>query len=283
MFENKFGLINQKNDQVLSFDDDTSNDLINNSQSNLETLKTQYYTEIVNCLTKKIEKKTNVSTKHSNRLHKESILINKNYNDNNFDKTEFNYLENNFYKFSSNNQNAYKQVFRLINDNTLDPKYVYSELVNLWKQYRNNDKKFNQYMIKWIFDYCYLHNLEYTIFEDEDIELPHNPVAKNIIIEKYFSKSPLKVPVSIINSLVNFQPLIDNGFYKGGYSEQVHYIIPEVIGFVDSELTKKYGYGIIQKYAPINQEIQTYHPYFNLKGMPIKAIKIPVTNYTTSG
>lgn len=283
MFKNKFGLINQKNDQVLSFNDDTSNELINNSQSNLETLKTQYYTELVNCLTKEIEKKSNVSNKHSNQLYKESILINKNYNDNNFDKTEFNYPENNFYKFSSNNQNAYKQVFRLINDNTLDPKYVYSELVNLWKQYRNNDKKFNQYMINWIFDYCYLHNLEYTIFEDEDIELPHNPVAKNIIIEKYFSKSPLKVPVSIINSLVNFQPLIDNGFYKGGYSEQVHYIIPEAIGFVDLELTKKYGYGIIQKYAPINQEIQTYHPYFNLKGMPMKAIKILVTNYTTNG
>lgn len=81
----------------------TINDLINYSQSNLEVLKTQYYTELVDCLVKKIEKKSNVSNNHSNQLHKESTLINQNYND------------NNFHKFPNNDQESSAPEFEQFN------------------------------------------------------------------------------------------------------------------------------------------------------------------------
>ncbi len=176
----------------------------------------------------------------------------------------------------------FHQAYLLLNGNECDnPMDCYCKLVELWKKYRDTNIKFNQSMIDWIFDFCYLNNIECKIFEEEYIALPSQSVIKDIIIDYYLQGKPLHLPLSVLNSIC-VNSLTDNAFYRGGHNKQVQNIIPNVISFVDLELTRRYGYGIAQKYAPIYEETKIYYPFMHVNGKPIQSIPISAKNYTTN-
>lgn len=114
----------------------------------------------------------------------------------------------------------------------------YNLLLDVWKNYRTEFPKLDRYLFSWSVDYVKLHNIEFAIPEWDNLLLPYDHTIKNIIIEKYAEKMPLKLPFILIDSLCDYS-LVRSKFYNDGHQLLLNEAIPRVVALADVSLYKK--------------------------------------------
>lgn len=136
----------------------------------------------------------------------------------------------------------------------------YKLLVDVWGNYRTEFPKLDRYLFSWSVDYTWLHNIDFTMPNWENASLPYDDTIKNIIIEKYAEKMPLKLPFILIDSLCDYS-LVRSKFYNDGHQLLLNEAIPRVVALADAFLYKKTGKGIFATYGPQHAKKQTYYLY----------------------
>lgn len=136
----------------------------------------------------------------------------------------------------------------------------YNMLLAVWENYRTEFPKLDRYLLSWSVDYTWLHNLGFAMPNWENISLPYDDAIKNIIIEKYLEKLPLKLPFVLIDSLCDYS-LVRSKFYNDGHQLLLNEAIPRVVALADASLYKKTGKGIFATYGPVKSKKQAHYIY----------------------
>lgn len=136
----------------------------------------------------------------------------------------------------------------------------YNMLLNVWENYRTEFPKLDRCLFSWSIDYTWLHNLGFAMPNWENISLPYDDAIKNIIIEKYAEKLPLKLPFVLIDSLCDYS-LVRSKFYNDGHQLLLNEAIPRVVALADAFLYKKTGKGIFTTYGSVKSKKQVHYIY----------------------
>lgn len=173
-------------------------------------------------------------------------------------------------------------VYELLNEvGWKDAQEGYDKLLALWMQYRERYPKLDRYMFAWLFDFAWLHNLEYMEPDINNVELPYEQTIKNILIDKHGKDRPLKLSLALIDSLCDYS-FTHSKFYKDGHQLLMQEAIPRVIALVDASLIKKENRGILSLYASNRIEQQSHYIFQSAVCQDAnKKVNISVKAYTS--
>ncbi len=134
----------------------------------------------------------------------------------------------------------------------------YLHLMKLWEAYRERFPKLDNYLFDWSHDFAHLHNLNYSIPEGSDLQLPSQPALRDMLIERHREDKPLKLSFPLVDALCDYS-IAGSKFYKDGNQMLMHDAIPRVVALADAALLKKKGKGILELYGPNRTRKQTYY------------------------
>ena len=136
----------------------------------------------------------------------------------------------------------------------------YNQLVSLWMSYRERFPKLDQYLFGWIFDFSKLHQIDFTMPEICDLQLPSQTAIRDILLDQYSNEQPLRLPFPLICSLCDYS-IMGSKFYKDGHQQLMQEAIPRVVALADAALLKKKGRGILAIYGPNRPRKQSYYVF----------------------
>lgn len=177
----------------------------------------------------------------------------------------------------------YVHVYELLNGvGWDDPKDGYEQLMTLWLSYRERFPSLDSYLFNWTFDFALIHDLSPTFPCVPEYSSYYYPELNDYLIESHSTDTPLKLPLSLIESLCDYR-MTRNKFYQDGHQELMMESIPRVVALADAASRKKSGRGILAVYGPNRPRKQAHiiyqsaiHPEAN------KRIYVPVKAYTSS-
>lgn len=133
----------------------------------------------------------------------------------------------------------------------------YKQLMKLWEQYYERFPKLNYYLLSWTFDFSQVYHLDYKDPVMLNGKIYYQDVMINCLIDKHFADRPLKLPLSYIDMLCDYNIYMSK-FYKENHQSLLEESIPRVIALVDASLIKKKGKGILSLYGPVKSQKKTY-------------------------
>lgn len=158
----------------------------------------------------------------------------------------------------------------------------YKLLLDVWENYRKEYPKLDRHLLSWSVDYSELHNFDFIMPNWEDMLLPYDDTIKNIIIEKYAKKLPLKLPFALIDSLCDYS-LRRSKFYNDGHQFLLNEAMPRVVALADAFLYKKTGKGIFDTYGPQQSQKQIHYIYQSANCTDAnKLVEISLKDYVSS-
>lgn len=177
----------------------------------------------------------------------------------------------------------YVHVYELLNGvGWDDPKDGYEQLMTLWISYRERFSSLDSYLFNWTFDFALIHDVSPTFPCIPEYSSYYYPEINDYLIESHSTDTPLKLPLSLIQSLCDYR-MDSNKFYRDGHQELMAESIPRVVALADAASRKKSGRGILAAYGPKRPRKQAHiiyqsalHPEAN------KRIYISVKAYTSS-
>lgn len=177
----------------------------------------------------------------------------------------------------------YVHVYELLNGvGWDDPKDGYEQLMTLWLSYRERFPALDSHLFYWTFDFALTHDLSPTFPCVPEYSSYYYPELNDFLIESHSTDAPLKLPLSLIESLCDYR-MARNKFYQDGHRELLEESIPRVVALADAASRKKSGRGILAAYGPKRPRKQAHilyqgalHPEEN------KRIYVPVKAYTSS-
>lgn len=134
----------------------------------------------------------------------------------------------------------------------------YSQLMSLWMSYRERFPKLDCYLLEWLFDFAKLYQLDFTVPEISNMQLPTETVIRDFLLDQHSNEKPLKLPFSLICSLCDYS-IIGSKFYKDGHQQLMQEAIPRVVALADAVLLKEKGQGILVIYGPNRPKRQSHN------------------------
>lgn len=156
----------------------------------------------------------------------------------------------------------------------------YEQLMELWRQYYERFPKLNYYLLSWTFDFSQVYHLDYKEPVMLNGKIYYQDVMINCLIDRHFADRPLKLPLSYIDMLCDYNIYMSK-FYKENHQLLLEEAIPRVIALVDASLIKKNGKGILSLYGPSKPQKEIYW-LFQSAVCPDrnKKLEISVKDYT---
>lgn len=136
----------------------------------------------------------------------------------------------------------------------------YSQLMSLWMSYRKRFPKLDRYLCGWIFDFTKLYQLEFTIPDICDLQLPNQAAIRDILIDQHSNEKPLKLSFPLICTLCDYS-IVGSKFYKDGHQQLMQEALPRVVALADAVLLKEKGEGIFAIYGPNRPRKQSYYVF----------------------
>lgn len=136
----------------------------------------------------------------------------------------------------------------------------YNQLMSLWMSYRERFPKLDQYLFEWIFGFAKLYQLDFTMPEIYNLQLPPQTVIRDFLLDQHSNDKPLKLPFSLICSLCDYS-IVGSKFYKDGHQQLMQEVIPRVLALADAVLLKEKGKGIFAIYGPNHPIEQSYYAF----------------------
>lgn len=140
------------------------------------------------------------------------------------------------------------------------PQDGYRLLIDIWFKYRERFPKLDGYLIKWVFDFAWLHGLEPEIPFGDDLIHSIPEAALDRLIESHADDIPLRLPFPLIVALSDHN-VLQSEFYTAGNQDLMRQMIPKIVTYADIQLREKLNKGILDKYGPdeaIQQEYRLY-------------------------
>jgi len=140
------------------------------------------------------------------------------------------------------------------------PQDGYRLLIDIWFKYRERFPKLDGYLIKWVFDFAWLHGLEYEIPFGDDLIHSIPEAALDRLIGLHAEDIPLRLPFPLIVALSDHN-VLQSEFYTAGNQDLMRQMIPKIVTYADIQLREKLNKGILDKYGPdeaIQQEYRLY-------------------------
>lgn len=158
----------------------------------------------------------------------------------------------------------------------------YQQLLSLWMSYRESFPKLDSYLFAWTFDFAQIHNLEYSVPDIPDIQLPNQLTIRDVLIDQHSGDKPLKLSFALIDALCDYS-LVSSKFYKDGHQALMQEAIPRVVALADAALLKKGKRGILAAYGPNRTRKQSYYVFQSAVCPDAnKRVDISVKAYTSS-
>ena len=139
-----------------------------------------------------------------------------------------------------------------------DPIDGYNQMLGLWKNYRKVSLGFDKHMFKWTFDFAAMHRLPYSVPDFFDGNIGSTQDIVSLVIWEYSKLTPLKLPISIINSLCEHN-IFNSNFYKNGNQELMKDALPRVIALLDANLRRNSNTTLLDTYGPKHFNTSTYY------------------------
>lgn len=136
----------------------------------------------------------------------------------------------------------------------------YSQLMSLWMSYRERFPKLDGYLFEWIFDFAKLYQLDFTIPEICNLQLPGQTAIRDLLLDQHSNEKPLRLPFPLICCLCDYS-ITGSKFYKDGHQQLMQEAIPRVVALADAVLLKKKGRGILAVYGPNRPRKQSYYAF----------------------
>ena len=136
----------------------------------------------------------------------------------------------------------------------------YSQLMSLWMSYRERFPKLDQYLFGWIFDFAKLYQLDFTMPEICNLQLPSQAVIRDLLLDQHSNEKPLRLPFPLICSLCDYS-IMGSKFYKDRHQQLMQEAIPRVVALADAVLLKEKGRGIFAIYGPNRPRKQSYYAF----------------------
>ena len=136
----------------------------------------------------------------------------------------------------------------------------YSQLMSLWMAYRERFPKLDRYLFGWVFDFAKLHQLDFTMPEMCNLQLPGLAVITDFLLDQHSNEKPLRLSFPLICSLCDYS-IMGSKFYQDGHQQLMQEAIPRVVALADAALLKEKGRGIFAIYGPNRSKIQSYYVF----------------------
>lgn len=136
----------------------------------------------------------------------------------------------------------------------------YSCLMSIWMSYRERFPKLDYYLFEWIFDFARFYQLDFTMPEIYNLQLPGQTVIRDLLLDKHSKEQPLRLPFTLICSLCDYS-IMGSKFYKDGHQQLMQEAIPRVIALADAVLLKEKGRGMFAIYGPNRPRKQSYYAF----------------------
>ncbi|WP_419020897.1 TerB N-terminal domain-containing protein [Eubacterium callanderi] len=136
----------------------------------------------------------------------------------------------------------------------------YSQLMSLWMSYRERFPQMDHYLFGWIFDFAKLYQLDFTMPEICNFQLPSQAVIRDLLLDQHSDEKPLRLPFPLICSLCDYS-IMGSKFYKDGHQQLMQEAIPRVVALADAVLLKEKGRGIFAIYGPNRPRKQSYYAF----------------------
>ncbi|HPT62172.1 MAG TPA: TerB N-terminal domain-containing protein [Bacillota bacterium] len=140
------------------------------------------------------------------------------------------------------------------------PQDGYRLLIDIWFKYRERFPKLDGYLIKWVFDFAWLHGLEPEIPFGDDLIHSIPEAALDRLIESHADDIPLRLPFPLIVALSDHN-VLQSEFYTAGNQDLMRQMIPKIVTYADIQLREKLNKGILDEFDPdeaIQQEYRLY-------------------------
>lgn len=136
----------------------------------------------------------------------------------------------------------------------------YSRLMSIWMSYRERFPKLDYYLFGWIFDFSRFYQLDFTMPEICNLQLPGQTVIRDFLLDQHSKEQPLRLPFTLICSLCDYS-IMGSKFYKDGHQQLMQEAIPRVVALADAVLLKEKGQGMLAIYGPNRPRKQSYYAF----------------------
>ena len=124
-----------------------------------------------------------------------------------------------------------------------------TQLIALFKAYRDRFPKLENYLINWIFDFTRVHKLQFDLWEQFGHMQLRPSIMTDAMISDFDNEEPLLLPFSLISALCDHQ-ITKSKFFLNGNQALVEDAIPKVIQMIDRAIRKQKGTGLLNNFGP---------------------------------
>lgn len=142
-------------------------------------------------------------------------------------------------------------VYELINSIGIDdPLEGYGRLFDLWRNYRKDFPRLDNYLIDWIADFSIVYSLPVNPLEVYKEALSFGMVKNpDLLLDCYLRESPEDIPLLLFEEF-SFYKFLKSPFFQKATQPEVQILFQRVFFRIDDYIRESTGSGIFEKFRP---------------------------------
>ncbi|MFD1774905.1 TerB N-terminal domain-containing protein [Paenibacillus rhizophilus] len=141
-------------------------------------------------------------------------------------------------------------IYELINGVGWDtPQNGCAQLSGLWEAYRGTFKRLDHYLGGWIADFSFIHKLNIPLREIVVRAKGLGGDLAELELKRCLTSAPEQLTLTAL-SLMSDYDITKSKFYAGPGNEVLERFVPQVVGLVNTYVTRKHGASLLEMFPP---------------------------------
>lgn len=141
------------------------------------------------------------------------------------------------------------------------PQECYDRLIRLWGAYRSDYPNLDNYLYDWIYDFCTVHNLEYTVNIDKNLRYFRKRFMIDKLISEQEKKEKFKLSFHTIDAICNYA-ITRSKFYEE-HKTLLQEAIPRAVELVNAVYLHREGKTLLQMFPEYKEKKYEYFGFIS--------------------